>query len=319
MRYRIVIVLAAVLCTAFTHSCTLKKKPLGTPENPIKLWFMPLKDDAVFKANAPLIEAYLEEKTGYAVDTTLAPSFLDIVKAFGKKKADAAFVNTLGYLLANDWADARPLLQYTYGDLYRTYRGEIIARVGSDINAPEDINGKTFAFVTPYSAGGYLYPLKYLEDHKIKPSKRTFAGGHLKIVEMVYRGEVDAGATYHEHPAGGTTKDARIEILSKYPDILSVVKIVALTDEIPNGPIAVHRDMTDEMSSKLKAAFLEFADTPEGRKALLDLYNITGFVPASNEIYADVGKAISQLGKTIQEMVPGGERYFRTWIMPGLE
>ncbi len=319
MKYRVLIALVAACCIAFTYSCTLKKKPLGTPENPIKLWFMPLKDESVFKVNAPIIEAYLEEKTGYAVETTLASSFLDIVKAFGKKKADAAFMNTLGYLLANDWAKVQALLQYTYGDLYRTYRGEIIARVGSGIDAPEDLNGRTFTFVTPYSAGGYLYALKYLEDHEIKPSKTTFAGGHIKAVEMVYRGEVDAGATYHEHPAGGAAKDARIELLPKYPDILSMVKIVALTDEIPNGPIAVHKDMTDEMNSKLKTAFLELAGTPEGRKALIDLYNITGLVPVSDEVYASVGKVIAQLGKTIQEMVPGGEPYYRTWIEPGLE
>ena len=316
---RRILCIAIALCTCAAFS-GCKKAPVGTEGNPVEVWFMPLKDDAVFKANAPVIEAFLKEKTGYAVKATLAPSFVAIVKAFGNKDADVAFMNTLGYLLAHDWAGATAALKYVYGDLYKTYQGEIIARVGAGIDKPADISGKTFAFADPYSAGGYLYALKYFEDNKIAPSKTVFTKGHLDAVEKVYRGEVEAAATYYERPTwDGSARDARAELLTKYPDILSKIKIVALTEKIPTGCITLRKDMPDEMKQKITAAFSEFAKTPQGRKALMELYNVTGFVPTKDAEYDEVRTVVKKEGKTIQDMVPGAAAYYKSSIEVGLE
>ena len=318
MKYRILIVAIALATLLSAPSC--KSKPLGTADNPIKLWFMPQRDQAVFEANAPVIKSYLEKKTGFAIETKLAPSYIDIVKALGQKKADIAFMNSLGYLLANDWAGARAVLQYVYGDVYKDYRGEFIARVGAGIDTPADLDGKTLAFTDPYSASGYLYALKYLKDHDIKPSKTLFTGSHLKAAEMVYKGEVDAAAIYHEGSSSGrSAKDARTQLEAKYPDILSMVKVIALTDEIPNGPEAVRKKLTDEMVGKLTAALSDFARTPKGRKTLLSLYGMTGLTPVTDASYDSVRKVIQELGKTVQDTVPGGAPYYRTYMEPGLD
>lgn len=320
MKRRILIALALIFAVTSVTMLACKKAPLGTAENPVKIWFMPLKDEAVYNKYAPVIEKYLEEKTGMAVETKLARNFVDIVKAMGKKKADIAFMNTLGYLLAHDWAGANAQLQYLYGDVYTTYRGEIITRVGSGIEKPADITGKAFAFAGPYSAGGYLYALKYLKDHKIKPSRTTFAGGHLKAIEMVYNGTVDAAATYHEHPgASGEAKDARIELKKQYPDILAKVKILALTDEIPDGPVTTRKRLPEEINNTFMEALKDFAETPEGRTALIALYNITGLTAVDNSVYDGIRKTIQQLGKEIQDMVKGGYPYFKTSIELGLD
>ena len=320
MKYRWLAVLLALTVIISTNACSRRKGPIGSEQNPVQLWFMPLKDKAVYEKHAPAIEKYLEEKTGLQVETKLADKFIDIVKALAKKKADMAFMNTLGYLLAHDWAGVNAQLQYLYGDVYTTYRGEIIAKVGGDIEKPADINGKTFAFTDHYSAAGYLYALKYLKDNKIQPKEMQFAGGHLKAVEMVYNGKVDAAATYHEHPgAGGEAKDARVELAKKYPDVLSVVKIVALTSEIPNGPIASRKDLSADVSDKISSALKAYAETPEGRTTLMGLYNITGLTKVNNSTYDSVRKVIQQLGKDIQDMVKGGAPYFKTSIEIGLE
>lgn len=320
MKYRYFAVLLTLTVIISMGACKMDKGPLGTEKNPVKLWFMPLKEEAVYQKHAPAIEKFLEEKTGYQVETTLAASFIDIVKALGKKKADVAFMNTLGYLLAHDWAGADAKLQYLYGDVYTTYRGEIITKVGSGIDKPADITGKTFAFTNHYSAAGYLYALKYLKDNDIKPKRMTYAGGHLKAVEMVYRGDVDAAATYHEHPgAGGEAKDARVELAKKYPDVLSVVKILALTSEIPDGPIATRKGLSPEMADKITDALKEYTETTEGRTTLMALYNVTGLTTVNNSTYDGVRKVIKQMGKEIQDMVKGGVPFYKTSIEIGLE
>ena len=312
--------ICALIATPLTFCCAKRKGKLGSKENPIQFYFMPLKGEKVFQANAAIIKQFVQDKTGLVVETIHAPDFVSIVKALGQKKADIAFMNTLGYLLARDWAKAEAHLRYIYGDVYYSYRGEILARSDSTINEPKDINGKSIAFADPYSAGGYLYPLKFLKDNNIKPKRTVFAGGHLKAVEMVYKKEVDTAATYHARPSPiGAERDARIELLEKYPDIVVKVKIVALTDDIPNGPVALRHDIPGDIKEKLVAALLDFSKTPAARTALINLYNITGLTSATDADYDGVQKTIRELGKTIQEMVPGGAPYYKTAIELGLE
>jgi phosphonate transport system substrate-binding protein len=301
-------------------ACSRRTGEIGTVENPIIFYYMPFRGEHTFAEYAPEIEKYIEEHAGLEVESRHASDFITIVEAFGKKKADVAFMNTLGYLMAYDWAKAEAFLQQLYGDVYRSYRGEILVRTDSEIDNIADLQGKTIAFADPFSAGGYLYPLKLLHEKNVKPAKTVFAGGHLKAVEMLYKGEVDAAATYHTKPtAAGLERDSRVELLEKYPDIISKIKIVALTDEIPNGPIAFSKDLPEAVKTKLAGAILGFARTPKGREALMNLYNITGLTVGNNEEYDGVRKVLKDLGTSIDEVVPGGISFYRSHAEAWLE
>lgn len=317
---KMLIVLGLIVAFISTGSCTGRKGEIGTADNPILFYYMPLKGEKVFAEYAPKLEKYIEANAGLAVESRHAKDFTTIVEAFGKKKADVAFMNTLGYLMAHDWAKAEAYLQQLYGDVYRSYRGEILVRTDAKINDVKDLEGKTIAFADPFSASGYLYPLKLLHDKKIKPSKTVFAGGHKKAVEMVYKGEVDAAATYHTRPtASGIERDSRIELMKEYPDIISKVKIIALTDEIPNGPVAFSSKLPEAVKTKLAGAIMGFARTPEGRKALTEIYNITGLAVGNDDEYDGVRKVLKDLGKTVDEVVPGGITFYRTHAEAWLE
>lgn len=321
MRTKIIALFCSVLIlSGLQISCEKRSGPPGTKSNPIRLFFMPLKGDEVFKKDAPIIKKYIEEKTGLAVEAINAPDFITIIKAFGSGQADIAFMNTLGYLMARDWAKAEAGLVLIYGDIYKSYRGEILAQVGGKVNFPADLNGKTIAFADPFSAGGYLYALKYFADNNIKPAKTVFAKGHKDAVEMVYKGQVDAAATYYSQPqADGAGRDARAEVAKEYPDVFAKLKLVALTDEIPNGPVALSAKLPVPTKMKLIDTLMEFSQTVEGRKTLNDLYNITGFAPAHDADYDAVQAVIKKLGKEVEEVVPGGVTFYRTNISPLLE
>lgn len=321
MKIKSLAILAVVFAVAVcVSSCGIRRGELGSEKNPIRFFFMPLKGEEAFKANAPLLKEFIEKSTGLHVEPIHAPDFITIVKAFGNGGADAAFMNTLGYLMARDWAKAEAHLLQLYGDVYRTYRGEIVARVDGPINAPTDLAGKSIAFADPFSASGYLYPLKFLKDRNIKPGSTSFAGSHVKAMEMVYDGKVDAAATYHTRPsAAGLERDARAEILAKHPDAMAKLKVVALTDEIPNGPVAMRRELPAEVKAKLVGALVEFARTPAGRQALINLYNVTGLTLANDADYDGVQQVIKALGKSVEEVVPGGVTFYMQKISPLLE
>lgn len=321
MKIKTIICLSLILFVAAPlSSCKKRKGELGSVDNPVSLYFMPFKGEKVFAENAPIIQKYIEGKTGLHIKTINAPTFLSIVKAFENNEVDAAFMNTLGFLMARDLTKAQAHIIAIYGDVYKSYRGEILVPVQSGINTIEDLNDKTIAFADPFSAGGYLYPEKLLNDNKIKPKKTVFAGGHLKAVEMVYKGEVDAACTYHSKPSTeGTERDARAELLKKYPDVFVKLKILALTDEIPNGPVAFRGTLPADIKAKLISSLLNFAQTVTGRKVLNNLYNMTGLAPTTDSTYDPVQKVIKDLGKTVEEVVPGGITYYNMRLGPLLD
>ena len=321
MRTKFIALICAIAVFAtFGVSCQRRSGPAGSKTNPVRFFFMPLKGEEAFKKNAPVIKKYLEEKTGLSIEPVNSPDFITIIKAFGNNQADIAFMNTLGYLMARDWAKADAALVVIYSDIYKSYRGEILAQVGGKINSLLDLNGKTIAFADAFSAGGYLYALKLLQDNNVKPAKVVFAKGHKDAVEMLYNGKVDAAATYHSRPSvNGIDQDARAELLKEHPDVFTKLKIISLTDEIPNGPVALRYDLPVQTKVQLVDALQVFGQTIEGRKVLNDLYNVTGFARADDADYNSVQAVIKKLGKSVEEVVPGGITFYRTNINPMLE
>ena len=318
---RIIHVSLAMLIITMLFVCGCGRKgDVGSEINPIRFYLMPLKDKEIVDKNAAIIKSIMESNTGLKFKIIPAKSYLETLEAFGKGEADIAFMGTMGYLLAHDWAKAEAYLKFLYGDVYTSYRGEILVKSGGPINKIEDLNGKTIVFSSEYSSSGYLYPLWLLHEKNIKPQKMIFAKGHIDAIEMLYNGKVDAAATYHSKQSGdGAEQDARINLIKKYPDIFSKLKIVALTEEIPNGPVALRYNIPQNIKSQLVGSLMMLAKTSEGRKALYDLYGMTGLTTTNDKDYDGVREIIKDLGKTIQEMVPGGAPYFKTYMIPGLD
>jgi phosphonate transport system substrate-binding protein len=183
-----------------------------------------------------------------------------------------------------------------------TYQSQIIARADSKVKSLKDIDGKKFAFVDPASASGYLMPAKLFADNKIKPAQTVFANKHDNVVMMVYQKQVDAGATYYSAPQDGKIEDARQLVLAQYPDIEEKVKIIQLTDPIPNDPIVMRADLDEKMKSTVVDALIKFMDTPEGQKSLKEVFGITGMIRSSDERYDGVREILKTLGKDVAEL-----------------
>ncbi|MFH1874612.1 MAG: phosphate/phosphite/phosphonate ABC transporter substrate-binding protein [Pseudomonadota bacterium] len=315
MKKIITLLVAICLMGTIGISCKKRKGEIGSIDNPVRFYFMPLKQDEVVKKNEAVIVDFLEKATGLKIEAVNAKDFLSIVKAFGQDKADIAFMNTLGFLLARDWAKTQAHLITVYGDIYKNYRGELLVRVDSGIETVANLDGKKVVFADPYSASGYLYALKFFKDNNINPGNTTFAKGHLDAIERLYAGEADVAAVYHTKPTRtGVERDARAELLNKYPDIMTKLKVIALTDEIPNGPVALRHDLPDTIKAKLVGALMQLARTSDGRQALYDLYNVTDLALTSDANYDAVQQVIKSLNKSIEEVVPGGVTFYRTYI-----
>lgn len=286
--------LIIVLLGPILSGCHLKKDVLGTAENPIKFHLVPAVDAKVLTDNSKVLKEYLEKNTAYKFQITIPQNFVAVVESFGTNRADVAAINTYGYYLAHKQygAEAR-LTVIRYGSA--TYQSQFLARADSKIKSLKDLNGKKVAFVDPASTSGYLLPLKTLKDLKVEPKDTVFAMKHDSVVTMIYQGQVDAGATYYSPPQNGQIEDARRLVKTQYPDVEQKVKIIELSEPIPNDPIAFRKDMPEEMKEKIVDTLLQFAATPEGQKALDLMLGATNLKKATDSDYDSVREMLRQL------------------------
>jgi phosphonate transport system substrate-binding protein len=282
-------------------ACTRDRAELGTAENPVKFMLVPSVDAKLLADKAVLVQKYLEANTPYKYKFAIPTSYVAVVEAFGTKRADVASLNTFGYIMAHERYKANALITVKrFGE--DKYKAQIIARADSSINKLEDITGKKFAYVDPASTSGYLLPAKMFKDRNVNPSETVFAQKHINVVMMVYQGQVDAGATFYSPPQNGKIEDARRLVKTQYEDVEQKVKIVELTDEIPNDPIVFRADMPEEMKSKIVDSLVAYVGTEEGKAVFHELYGVTDFVKSTDATYDGVREMLQKLGKTAQDL-----------------
>ncbi len=275
--------------------CTFKKAELGTKENPVKVFFVPSVDAKVVDASSKEIKAFLEANTPYEYRIKVPQSYIGVVEAFGSKQADVAALNTFGYLLANKKYGVEAKLTVTrFGS--STYQAQFLARADGGIKDLKDLEGKKLAFVDPASTSGYLLPMKMLKDSGIKIGEHIFAMKHDNVVSMIYNKQVDAGATFYSPPEDGEIQDARRLVKTQHPDVEERVKIVKLTEPIPNDPIVFRKEMPEAMKTAIIEALLKFVATPEGRESFKKVYGVTDLQAATDADYDKVRKMMKELG-----------------------
>ena len=285
-----------------TFGCTSKKAELGSENNPIKIFFVPSVDVRSIEDSSKVIKGYLEKTTHLHFKIAIPTSYIAVVEALGTQRADLAALNTFGYILAHEKFGARAVLTVVrHGQ--STYQGEFLAKASGPIQRLEDLNGKKVAFVDAASASGYLLPLKMLRDKSIRPKEHAFAMRHDGVVSMIYQGQVDAGAAFYSPPHDGVIQDARMLVKTQYPDVESKIKVIALTDPLPNDPIIVRKDFSPELTEKIVSALVDFIHTQEGKDAFNKLYSVSDLKPASDKDYDAVRNLLVSLGKSADSLV----------------
>ncbi|MFN0071775.1 MAG: phosphate/phosphite/phosphonate ABC transporter substrate-binding protein [Chloroflexota bacterium] len=282
---------------------------LGTKDNPIKMAFVPSSDSQKVLASGEPLGQLLEQETGYSFKVSVPTSYAAVIEAMGANNVDVGWLATFAYVLARDKFGTEAILA-TVRQGSKTYTGEIIVHADSGINSLDQLRGKKFAFVDPSSASGYLYPNALLKQ-KLSDysdnffSERIFAGGHDKVVIAVHSKQVDAGATFGDSVIGGPPTDARIRVQGTIPDVMEKVKVIAITDPIPNDTVSVRKGLAPEMITRLREGLLKVAQSDDGKKALKDLYQIDGLAPSSDADYNPVREAARVLNLNLeQELAP---------------
>jgi phosphonate transport system substrate-binding protein len=269
----------------------------GKPSKLI-LGFVPsVEADKIADTAKPMAD-FVSKEIGIPIETFTSTDYAGMVEAMGSKKVDIGSLSPFAYVLAKDQSAADVMLKTSRRGSY-TYPWMFVARADSGIKKVSDAKGKKIAFVDASSTSGYLYPAYYLKQNGYEPDKffsqTTFAGGHDTAVRAVYNGDVDVAAVYD---------DARTKVeKAGIKDIKQKVVIIYNSkgaDEIPNDTISLRTGMDPELAGKIKAAFLKYAASPEGKKVLEEVYEVDNLAEAKDSDYDPVRAVAKDMGVNLQ-------------------
>lgn len=291
------VALLALLLILLTSACADARKG----SRALRVGFVPSEDAQQVIQNAQPIVDMLEQGLGMEVQPFVATDYTGVIEALRVNKLDVAFLTPASYVLAKNEANIRVVLKsQRKGSPH--YYAAIITRAGSGIEKLEDLRGKTFAFGDPLSTSANVFPRKMLKERGIDPVRDfkqiLYSGGHDATVLAVLNGKVDAGATYANSPDSNDTAWMRY---LKNPDDVKKIRAIAFSEPIPADNLVINANLDAEIAKKIELTFLELSRDANGKKMLRDLYQIDGFVPATDKDYDSVREAFAIAGIQIKD------------------
>ena len=276
--------------------CLLGCGDSGKSAKVLRVGFVPAEDAQQVMQNAQPIVDILQRQLGMEIQPFVAADYTGVVEALRVNKLDVAFLTPASYVLAKNEANVKVVLKSERKGI-ASYYAAIITRADSGIQRLEDLRGKTFAFGDALSTTGNIFPRKMFKERGIDPVRDfkqiLYSGGHDATVLAVLNGKVDAGATYANSPDGDDTAWMRY---LKNPEDVNKIRAIAFSEPIPADNLVINGNLDEAIAKKVEEIFLQLSGDPKGKQMMRDLYQIDGFVPASDRDYDSVRQAFDIAG-----------------------
>jgi len=262
----------------------------------LRVGFVPAEDAQQVMQNAQPIVDILQKELGMEIQPFVAADYTGVVEALRVNKLDVAFLTPASYVLAKNEANVKVVLKSERKGI-ASYYAAIITRADSGIQKLEDLRGKTFAFGDALSTTGNIFPRKMFKERGIDPVRDfkqiLYSGGHDATVLAVLNGKVDAGATYANSPDSDDTAWMRY---LKDPKDVKKIRAIAFSEPIPADNLVISGNLDEAIAKRVEEVFLQLSRDPKGKQMMRDLYQIDGFVPATDRDYDSVRQAFDIAG-----------------------
>lgn len=319
---------------------------IGTPENPIKVLFVPSVDANIIVTGGEVMAEALNQATGLNFEVLVPTSYAATIEEMCASPDNTmAFIPGLGYAIASQLCGVDVSFKaIRFG--YPVYWAEYIVARDSEFQTLEDLEGATWGFGDQGSTSGYMVPTVEFAALGITPGEQVQTGGHNQTVTAVYNGEVDFGTVFYSVPltpegkpvftwadyeAGKVTDDmyevpeevvpncapdaegkkllcdgwrvldARANIRTEAPDVMQKVRILAISEAIPNDTMAFGPEFPAELRAQIEEALMAFAQTEAWSASIgsSDFYGWTGIEPATDAEYDIIRAMVIATGYTI--------------------
>lgn len=200
---------------------------------------------------------------------------------------------------AKDWNDGNPTEPSTNQAV--SYRGLMIAgpsakgmELAAKVNAGEaltweDVNSAKWSVMDSSSPAGYIYPALWMQNQFGKGisdlSSAVQSDSYGSAFARLASGQVDVLLTYadarRDYVTQWTTEYARTE------SIWAETNVIGVTPAIYNDTVSVSKSsaiMDEDLKAALQNAFINIANTPEG-KEVIAIYSHNGYQKAASADY----------------------------------
>jgi phosphate/phosphite/phosphonate ABC transporter binding protein len=315
---------------------------LGTEDNPIKVLFVPSVNVDFMIESGGAIEQFLNEATGLYYEVSVPTSYAATLEEMCASPTDTVgFIPAMGYALANQLCGVEPALAASrYG--WNVYWAEYIVARDSDYQTLEDLEGASWGFGETTSTSGYLVPAAELADLGVTVGEQVETGGHPESVRAVYNGEVDFATVFFSPPllpegegtwalgdppdipdelvpecavdaddnlfcGGYRVLDARQTIRQEAPDVIQKVRILDISNEIPNDTMSWSPEFPEELKEPIVQAIYDYlaSDACQVDEALIcseDFYGWNAASPIYDENFDGVRILMEAQGITLENI-----------------
>jgi phosphonate transport system substrate-binding protein len=233
---------------------------------------------------------HVRETLGVELELYLASEYSGVIQAIAAGQIDVMDMGASGYAAA--WIETdggvEPLVVPQELDGSIGYYSVMFVRADSDMETLADTAGRSFAWADPNSASGYLFPLVSLRDQGIEPEEHfgdvVFSGGHEQSIIGVLDGAYDVAVTWTNDPENHTRGGVHMMLergLLQAEDI----RIIWVSDLIPNPVIAARSDLPRAMRDDLRNLFLNMRDDAPEVFAEVARGASSGYVEVGHEVY----------------------------------
>lgn len=306
MRHCIQLTFLVFVAVVFLVGCQSDVKPkLERPESaeletePEVEWLNP---ETIVFASTPHLGAglltdefqpfvgYLTEQLGRPTELRIVESYEKMIRLIESGEVHLGVLSPLSYVRAKKLQPGLRLLASQVANGATTYSAYMVARTDSGILDVQGLKGKRFGFVDKLSTSGYLYPMAELKGLGIEPetffSEVVYAGDHEKLIQWVLEGKVAAGAT----------SSSAFNIIKNKAGVGQSLTIIGKSGRIPYDAVVANARLAPELVTKAQKAILRLnTQDAAGREVLSGPTNINGFVPAQDNLYTDVRRALTLL------------------------
>ena len=280
MKKYIKLISAAMLYifTAFVHAAA------DPDPDTLKVALLPDENAAtVIKNNKPLKD-YLEKRLNKKIELVVTTDYSSMIEAMRHGRLDLAYFGPLSYVLAKSKSDIEPFAAIEKKGS-TTYQAVVIANNEAGINNFEDIKGKNMAYGDTASTSSHLIPKSMLAEKGLRAKQdyeEHFLGAHDAVAVAVQNGHAQAG---------GLSRPIFESLVARKMISLDKVKVLGYSKPFPQYPWTMRSNLTPELKTKIKTAFLEITDP-----AVLKPFKADAFASISDKDY-DVVRDLGSLLK----------------------
>lgn len=287
--FNITVATAIILMSGCVNSEIHNIAP-GDPQS-IRVAMVPTEDVQQQLLNLEPLRVYLSENVGIPFEFQITTDYSGAIEALKYKHVELAWLGPFTYVLASQMTDIEPLIAGVRSDSgAATYNSILVTRKDSGIQTPEDIRGRTFAFLDPASTSGYLVPMHMFKELNIDPemdfSSVVYAGSHSAVELAVFNGTVDAGAD--SLPSFNLMVDKGLID----PDQMI---IFWTSEDIPPSPLVIRGDLDENLKDKIREAWLNAPGViaAEGQ--------MDGYISVTDQEYDFIREIVKSLDLDLKE------------------